>query len=107
MTKNKQLSNFFYTIYNFFMRYPTPPNLGSTWNFGVAAIFFFAVQLVTGIFLSMSYVASADLAFLSVENIMRNINYGWLIRYMHSNGASFFFFMCLLTYFKKYVLFFF
>lgn len=91
MTKNNQLSNFFYIIYNFFMRYPTPPNLGSTWNFGVAAIFFFVVQLVTGIFLSMSYVASADLAFLSVENIMRNINYGWLIRYMHSNGASFFF----------------
>lgn len=91
MTKNSQLSNFFYIIYNFFMRYPTPPNLGSTWNFGVAAIFFFSLQLVTGIFLSMAYVASADLAFLSVENIMRNINYGWLIRYMHSNGASFFF----------------
>jgi quinol-cytochrome oxidoreductase complex cytochrome b subunit len=54
------------------------------------------LQVVTGIFLAMHYSPSFDLAFLSCEHIMRNVNYGWLIRYMHANGASFFF---LLVYF--------
>jgi len=54
------------------------------------------LQIVTGIFLAMNYVPSFDLAFLSCEHIMRDVNYGWLIRYMHANGASFFF---LLVYF--------
>ena len=48
-------------------------------------------QIVTGIVLAMHYVAHADLAFASVEHIMRDVNYGWLIRYIHSNGASMFF----------------
>ena len=55
------------------------------------ALFFLVIQLITGIFLAMHYVASPDLAFNSVEHIMRDINYGWLIRYLHSNGASMFF----------------
>lgn len=50
-----------------------------------------ALQIVTGIFLAMHYVPHADLAFLSVEHIMRDVNYGWLLRYLHANGASFFF----------------
>jgi quinol-cytochrome oxidoreductase complex cytochrome b subunit len=49
------------------------------------------VQIVTGVFLAMNYVPSSDLAFLSCEHIMRDVNFGWLIRYMHANGASFFF----------------
>lgn len=87
----RQLSETFYTFYNFFLKYPTPNNLTYFWNFGVASLLFLFIQLVTGVFLSMNYVANAELAFISVENIMRNINYGWLLRYMHLNGASFFF----------------
>lgn len=54
---------------------------------------FLVIQLVTGFMLSMHYVAHAGMAFVSVELIMRDVNHGWLIRYMHANGASFFF-MC-------------
>ena len=86
-----QLIRFAYSIYNYILRYPTPLNLSYLWNFGFASGIFLSIQLVTGIFLSMHYVANIDYAFLSVENIMRNINYGWLLRYLHSNGASFFF----------------
>lgn len=50
-----------------------------------------AVQIITGIFLAMNYIPSFDLAFLSCEHIMRDVNFGWLIRYIHANGASFFF----------------
>jgi quinol-cytochrome oxidoreductase complex cytochrome b subunit len=49
------------------------------------------IQLLTGVFLSMSFIADSNLAFLSVEHIMRDINNGWLIRYIHATGASFFF----------------
>jgi len=51
------------------------------------------MQILTGIFLAMHYIPSFDLAFLSCEHIMRDVNYGWLVRYMHANGASFFFLM--------------
>lgn len=87
----RQLSETYYLFYNFFLKYPTPNNLGYFWNFGIASLLFLFIQLVTGVFLSMNYVANAELAFISVENIMRNINLGWLLRYMHLNGASFFF----------------
>lgn len=73
------------------MRYPTPGSLGYLWNFGVSSLMFLVLQIITGAFLSMHYVPSEDAAFNSVEDIMRNVNYGWLFRYMHSNGASFFF----------------
>lgn len=71
--------------------YKPPITLTYFWNFGVLALFCLVIQLITGIFLAMHYVASPDLAFNSVEHIMRDINYGWLIRYLHSNGASMFF----------------
>jgi len=71
-------------------------NLSYWWNFGALSFILLALQIVTGIFLAMNYVPSFDLAFLSCEHIMRDVNYGWLIRYMHANGASFFF---LLVYF--------
>ena len=51
----------------------------------------FGIQIITGIFLAMYYIPNADLAFYSVEHIMRDVNYGWFLRYMHANGASFFF----------------
>ena len=71
--------------------FPTPRNLNVWYTFGGILSFCLAVQIVTGIVLAMHYVANSDLAFDSVENIMRDVNYGWLLRYLHSNGASMFF----------------
>jgi len=71
--------------------YPCPKNLNYWWNFGSLAGFFLGVQILTGIVLAMHYVPQQDLAFDSVEHIMRDVNYGWLLRYMHANGASMFF----------------
>jgi len=72
-------------------KYPAPRNLNYFWNFGSLALFMMAVMILTGIFLAMNYTAHTTMAFDSVERIMRDVNYGWLIRYMHANGASFFF----------------
>jgi ubiquinol-cytochrome c reductase cytochrome b subunit len=72
--------------------YPVPRNLNYWWNFGVAAGLFLTIQIVTGIVLAMHYTASTDGAFNSVNGlIMRDVNAGWLLRYAHMNGASFFF----------------
>ena len=71
--------------------YPTPRNLSYWWGFGFLAGFVLVIQLVTGIFLAMHYKADSNLAFDSVQHIMRDVNYGWLIRYLHSTGASAFF----------------
>jgi len=59
-----------------------------------------ALQIITGIFLAMHYTPHIDYAFSSVEHIMRDVNYGWLIRYMHANGASFFFIVVYLHMFR-------
>jgi ubiquinol-cytochrome c reductase cytochrome b/c1 subunit len=71
--------------------YPTPRNLSYWWNFGSLAGIMLVVMIGTGIFLAMQYTPSSDLAFDSVERIMRDVNYGWLMRYAHANGASMFF----------------
>jgi len=71
--------------------YPTPKNLNYWWNFGSLAGLMLTVMVLTGIFLAMNYAANAGIAFTSVERIMRDVNYGWLLRYLHANGASFFF----------------
>ena len=71
--------------------YPTPRNLSYMWNFGSLAGIVLVVMIITGITLAMQYTAHVDYAFESVERIMRDVNYGWLIRYIHMNGASFFF----------------
>jgi ubiquinol-cytochrome c reductase cytochrome b subunit len=71
--------------------YPTPKNLSYWWNFGSIAGFMLMVMIVTGIFLAMQYTPHVDYAFNSVERIMRDVNYGWLLRYVHMNGASMFF----------------
>ncbi|MDQ8755466.1 cytochrome b/b6 [Sphingosinicella sp. LHD-64] len=71
--------------------YPVPRNLNSFWNFGVLAGLALVIQIVTGIVLAMHYNANADTAFASTEHIMRNVNSGWFLRYLHANGASFFF----------------
>ena len=73
------------------MDFPTPKNLNYWWTFGAILTLCLATQIVTGIVLAMHYDPSAANAFNSVEHIMRDVNYGWLIRYIHANGASMFF----------------
>ena len=80
--------------------YPVPRNLNYFWNFGVLSGLALVIQLVTGIVLAMHYAANSDIAFASVEHIMRNVNSGWLMRYLHSNGASFFFLVIYLHIFR-------
>lgn len=78
-------------INNHLIEYPTPINLNYFFGFGSLAGIMLVIQILTGIFLAMHYTPHIDLAFNSVEHIMRDVNNGWLIRYTHANGASFFF----------------
>jgi len=78
-------------VHSSFVAYPTPRNLNYWWTFGGILSFMLAVQIVTGIVLVMHFTPNVDLAFNSVEHIMRDVNYGWMLRYLHSNGASMFF----------------
>jgi quinol-cytochrome oxidoreductase complex cytochrome b subunit len=78
-------------INNHLIDYPTPINFNYWYNFGLLSAVCLGVQLITGIFLAMHYTPHIDYAWVSVEHIMRDVNYGWLIRYMHANGASMFF----------------
>lgn len=80
--------------------YPVPRNLNYMWNFGVLAGFFLVLQIVTGVILAMHYAANADVAFATTEHIMRNVNWGWAMRYAHANGASFFFIVIYLHIFR-------
>ena len=79
------------SLANHLTDYPTPKNLNYWWTFGGILTFCLITQIVTGLTLAMHYIAHADMAFDSVEHIMRDVNYGWLIRYIHANGASMFF----------------
>ena len=74
-----------------FMDFPTPKNLNYWWTFGAILAVCLVIQIITGVVLAMHYTPQKDLAFDSVEHIMRDVNYGWLMRYVHSNGASMFF----------------
>jgi ubiquinol-cytochrome c reductase cytochrome b/c1 subunit len=78
-------------IHSSFVAYPTPRNLNYWWTFGAILSVMLGVQILTGVVLVMHYTPHVDLAFNSVEHIMRDVNYGWLLRYMHANGASMFF----------------
>jgi quinol-cytochrome oxidoreductase complex cytochrome b subunit len=78
-------------VWDSFVDYPTPRNLNYWWTFGGILSLCLGVQIVTGIVLAMHYTPSAAGAFASVEHIMRDVNYGWLLRYTHANGASMFF----------------
>jgi len=73
------------------INYPTPINLNYLWSFGSAAGLCLVIQILTGILLAMHYAPAADIAFNSVEHIMRDVSGGWFLRYLHANGASFFF----------------
>ena len=79
-------------VHSSFVAFPNPRNLNYFWTFGGILAFMLASQILTGIILAMHYTPEAALAFKSVEGIMRDVNYGWLLRYVHANGASMFFF---------------
>nr|YP_009110423.1 cytochrome b [Striacosta albicosta]AIX11767.1 cytochrome b [Striacosta albicosta] len=70
---------------------PSPSNISAWWNFGSLLALCLIIQILTGLFLTMYYTANIEMAFYSVNYICRNVNYGWLIRTLHANGASFFF----------------
>jgi ubiquinol-cytochrome c reductase cytochrome b subunit len=70
---------------------PQPASISYMWNFGSLLGACLVIQIITGITLAMHYTPNIDLAFVSVEHIMRDVHYGWLIRYLHANVASFFF----------------
>lgn len=80
-------------LYSYLIKYPTPMNINYLWNFGFMSAIFLVIQIVSGLFSTFFFTPHVDLAFFSVEHIMRDVNYGWLIRYIHANGASFFFFL--------------
>jgi quinol-cytochrome oxidoreductase complex cytochrome b subunit len=82
---------FLESIYRSSWTYHSPANLNYYWNFGSLILYVLVLQLASGIFLAMHYIPDIDLAFNSVEHIMRDVEYGWLIRYWHANGATFFF----------------
>jgi ubiquinol-cytochrome c reductase cytochrome b subunit len=78
-------------VYDSFVAYPVPRNLNYAYTFGGILGLFLVLQILTGVVLAMHYAANASLAFASVEHIVRDVNWGWMLRYMHANGASFFF----------------
>nr|QGN73905.1 apocytochrome b [prasinophyte sp. MBIC10622] len=80
--------------------YPSPSNLTYMWGFGSLAGICLGLQIATGVFLAMHYTPHVDLAFLSVEHIMRDVEGGWFLRYMHANGASMFFIVVYLHIFR-------
>ena len=91
------VSNF---VKNHLSQYYAPKNFNFFYYFGALAIFIFILQIVTGIFLTINYKPDAASAFASVEFIMRDVEWGWLIRYLHSTGASFFFIVIYLHMFR-------
>ncbi len=100
LRKIKLLNN----LYKGAFEYTAPINLNNFWNFGSLAFILLIMQIISGIFLAMHYVPEISLAFLSVEKIMRDLDNGWLLRYWHANGASFFFFYYISTYCKSFIL---
>ena len=87
---DKRLPVFSY-MYAEYGVFPMPRNLNYFWSFGALAMIILVIMILTGLILAMQYTANVDMAFNSVERIMRDINYGWLLRYLHMNGASMFF----------------
>tara|TARA_B110000902_G_C14257139_1_gene568350 strand:+ start:494 stop:1597 length:1104 start_codon:yes stop_codon:yes gene_type:complete len=81
-------------LYNHIVNYPTPHNFNYFFGYGSLSLLCLGIQIISGILLAMHYIPSSELAFLSVEHIMRDVQLGWFLRYAHANGASMFF-ICL------------
>jgi len=90
----------FSTFNNHLIDYPTPSNLSYWWSFGSLVGLYLIIRIITSIFLTMHYTLHVDLAYLSIEHIMRDVKGGWLLRYMHANGASMFFIVVYLHIFR-------
>nr|WDE20750.1 cytochrome b [Callimerus inbasalis] len=93
-TPFRKMSPMMKIVNNSLIDLPTPSNISLLWNFGSLLGLCLGIQIITGIFLAMHYCPNIDLAFNSVTHICRDVNYGWLLRTLHANGASFFF-ICL------------
>lgn len=91
LNNEKNFSSIFHIFKNIAIYYPTPSYITYLWNFGIFALFAIFHQVITGIFLAMFYIPHITYAFDSIEYIMREVQFGWLLRYLHSNGASLFF----------------
>jgi ubiquinol-cytochrome c reductase cytochrome b/c1 subunit len=91
----------FTMMQNEYGAFPTPKNFNYLWNFGALAMVNLMIMVVTGIFLAMNYQPNVGLAFDSVQHIMRDVNYGWLLRYVHQNGASMFFIVVFVHIFRN------
>ena len=87
-------------VHSSFVAFPNPRNLNYFWTFGGILAFMLASQILTGVILAMHYTPEASMAFTSVERIMRDVDYGWLLRYVHANGASMFFFAVFIHIFR-------
>ena len=86
--KNSWKDKIYQTVGSELLNYPTPSNLNYAYSFGSIIGFYFVLQILTGALLAMHYIPHSELAFDSIVDIMQNVNNGWLIRYMHMNGAS-------------------
>ena len=98
--RNIRKLNLLEFFYHAVASYKAPAILSYLWNFGILSLMCLVLQIITGIFLAMHYIASPEHAFNSVEHIMRDVNNGWLIRYLHANGASMFFFVVYIHIFR-------
>nr|QNV11530.1 cytochrome b [Cryphalus piceae] len=96
MMKHIMKSPIYKIFSNSLIELPTPSNITTMWNFGSLLGLCLMMQILTGLFLAMHYCPNIELAFNSVAHICRDVNYGWLLRNLHANGASFFF-ICLYT----------
>jgi len=96
----KAFSELLQFFLNHLSRYPTATTINYGWSFGSLLGLCLIMQIITGLMLSAFYLPSVELAFFSVERIMRDVENGWLLRYMHSNGASFYFILIYLHIFK-------
>nr|YP_009501929.1 cytochrome b [Leptynoptera sulfurea]AWU48964.1 cytochrome b [Leptynoptera sulfurea] len=91
MISKKNKKNAVYLMMHKFMNLPTPSNINFLWNFGSLLGFMLLIQIISGLFLAMHFSANVNLAFENLIHICRDVNNGWMIRIIHSNGASFFF----------------
>lgn len=87
---SKNRHSLFSLLNNHLVDYPTPITITYTWGFGSIAGIFLSLQIITGLILAMHYAPNVAIAFDTLEHIMRDVNNGWLLRYLHANGASFF-----------------
>lgn len=85
------IANFYNEFHSFLIEYPSTYNINYFWNYGFLSGFFLVLQIITGIVLAMHYTPEINFAFFSVDSIMRDVSSGWILRYLHLNGASMFF----------------